>query len=227
MVNAHELLRKHLGIRKIKMVIGSSIGAFQAVEWNILSPEVFENMVFISASAKTSPWAIAISESQRMALRADPTFTNESEYAGKQGLKAARSVALLSYRNYHTYLKTQSETVASKLEDYKASSYQVYQGEKLAARFNAHSYRLMLNALDSHNVGRGRNGLEEALSRVKAHTLVVGVKSDILFPVHEQKYVAEHIPNSAYFEIDSTYGHDGFLIETEKLSEIINKNIEL
>jgi homoserine O-acetyltransferase len=227
MVNAHELLRKHLGIQKIKMVIGSSIGAFQAMEWNILKPALFESMVFISASARTSPWAIAISESQRMAIRSDSTFFDESYEAGKEGLKAARSIAMLSYRNFLTYQKTQFDPDPDKIEDFRASSYQIYQGEKLVKRFNAVSYYILLKALDSHNVGRNRKSLEDALQRIEAKTIVIGVKSDILFPVDEQKFVADHIQNSEYVEIDSIYGHDGFLVESETITSIIREKLKL
>jgi homoserine O-acetyltransferase len=226
MVKAHELLRQHLGIKKINIVTGGSIGGFQALEWSIMNPELFVNLVLIASSAKASPWAIAFNESQRMAINADPTFKERKETAGIEGMKAARSVALLSYRNYQTYTLTQSEYDNNKTENFKATTYQQYQGEKLARRFNAFSYYQLTKALDTHNVARGRQNEKEALGRIKANTLVLGISTDILFPVEEQKFLAHYIPQAKYFEVDSKYGHDGFLLEISKLTRILRNNLK-
>src|SRR6185437_3988488 len=101
------------------------------------------------------------------------------------------------------------------------SSYQNYQGEKLVNRFSSHSYWYLTKAMDSHNVGRGRGNVEKTLKEIKNNILVIGISSDILFPVSEQKYLVEHMPHAVYEEIDSFYGHDGFLIETEKIEELV------
>jgi homoserine O-acetyltransferase len=102
-----------------------------------------------------------------------------------------------------------------------------YQGKKLANRFNKDSYYTLSKAMDSHDVGRGRNGIQNALSQIKAKTVVIGISSDILFPVSEQKTLNKFIPQSKLFVIDSVYGHDGFLIETEKLSEILKNELAI
>jgi homoserine O-acetyltransferase/O-succinyltransferase len=222
LVAAHELLRKHLGIKRIHTVVGGSIGAHQAMEWAIMQPDIFDHLIIIAAGAYYTPWGIAINESQRLALLADPSFHNETADAGQAGLIAARSIALLSYRNYIIYNKTQAEDDPEKTGDFKASSYQRYQGEKLVRRFHAHPYYTLLNILDSHNVGRGRGGVEKALAGIKARTLVVGITSDYLFATHEQISLAAHIPRAVYCEIDSLYGHDGFLVEVDKVTETIN-----
>ncbi|MFO7827832.1 MAG: homoserine O-acetyltransferase [Bacteroidales bacterium] len=224
MVSAHELLRKHLGIPKIFMITGGSIGSFQALEWSIMNPSLIEHLVFLVSGASASPWNIAINESQRLAINADPTFKNNHETAGLAGLKAARSIALLSYRNAATYNKTQQDT-EEKLDHFRAISYQQYQGDKLVKRFNAYSYYTITKAFDTHNVGRKRGGIEKALSLVKAKTLLIAISSDILFFPDEIRALQKSIPNAEYIEIDSLYGHDGFLIETEKLTKIIKKLI--
>ncbi len=224
MVNAHELLRKHLSISKIFMITGGSIGSFQALEWSIMNPSLIENLVFIVSGAFASPWNIAINESQRLAINADPTFKSNHETAGLVGLKAARTIALLSYRNAATYNKTQHDP-EDKLENFRAISYQQYQGEKLIKRFNAYSYYSISKSFDTHNVGRGRGGIEKALSGIKAKSLLIAISSDILFFPDEIKEIQKHIPNSKFIEIDSLYGHDGFLIETEQLTKIINEFI--
>ena len=222
LVAAHELLRLHLGIEQIHTVVGGSIGAQQAIEWTIIMPHLFKHLIIIAAGAYYTPWAIALNESQRLALLADATFTDESPEAGQKGLIAARSVALLSYRNYMAYNKTQAEDNNEKTGDFKASSYQRYQGEKLVKRFNAHAYFSILKTLDTHNVGRGRASIEQALSGIHARTLVIGISSDLLFPLQEQVFLAENIKGAVLKTIDSIFGHDGFLVEVEKQSQIIS-----
>lgn len=221
MVNAHELLRKQLNISKIFMITGGSIGSFQALEWSIMNPTLIENLVFMVSGSFASPWNIAFNESQRLSIKADPTFNERSENAGLAGLKAARSIALLSYRNAATYNKTQHEEDIHKIDNHKVVSYQQYQGDKLAKRFNAFSYVSISRSFDSHNVGRNRGSIENALAQIKAKTLLISISSDILFFTHEMHEMQKHIANAELIEIDSLYGHDGFLIETEKLTEVI------
>ena len=220
-VKAHQLLAEHLGIKSIEILLGGSLGGQQCVEWAIMAPNFIKNLILIATNAKHSPWGIAFNESQRLAITTDRTFYANTPNGGQKGLKAARSIALLSYRSYKTYSVTQQEEKDNLVDDFKASSYQNYQGEKLVNRFNAYSYWYLSKAMDSHNVGRDRKGVEKALSLIKARTLVIGIKSDVLFPVEEQQYLFRHIPKSAFAEFDSFYGHDGFLIETEALTNVI------
>lgn len=221
MVKAHQVLAAYLGIKDISILLGGSLGGQQAVEWAIIEPERIKNLILIATNAKHSPWGIAFNESQRLAISADQTFLPGSPDGGQNGLKAARSIALLSYRNYKTYGVTQQEDGNTKTDNFRAASYQEYQGQKLVNRYNAYSYWYLSKAMDSHNVGRGRNGVEKALSLIKAKTLVIGIKSDVLFPIEEQQYLFQHIPKAAFAELDSFYGHDGFLIETGILTDIV------
>ncbi len=221
MVKAHQLLAEYLEIKDIKIIIGGSLGGQQALEWSIIQPERIKNLILIATNARHSPWGIAFNESQRLAITTDRSFYANKPDGGAKGMKAARSIALLSYRGYKTYSVTQQEENDKKTDDFKASSYQNYQGEKLVKRFNAYSYWYLTKVMDSHNVGRGRHGVEKALSLIKAKTLVVGIKSDLLFPIEEQQYLFRHIPKAAFAELDSFYGHDGFLIETELLTNVI------
>jgi len=221
LVRSHQLLAEHLGIKNVDILIGGSLGGQQCVEWAIMAPDFIKNLVLIATNAKHSPWGVAFNESQRMAITSDRTFYANSPDGGQKGLKTARSIALLSYRNYKTYSVTQQEEKDSLLDGYKASSYQNYQGNKLVNRFNAYSYWYLSKTMDSHNVGRGRHGVEKALSLIRARTLVIGIKSDVLFPIEEQQYLFQHIPKSVFAELDSFYGHDGFLIETGALTNIL------
>ncbi|MGD0583736.1 MAG: homoserine O-acetyltransferase [Bacteroidales bacterium] len=220
-VRLHEALRKYLEINSIDMIIGSSIGGYQALEYSIMYPAIIKHLVFIASSARQSPWAIAFDQSQRLAIEADPSFFGDDENGGKKGLRAARSIALLSYRTSYAYNKTQAEDDDEKIDLFKASSYQDYQGDKLVKRFNAWSYYRLTQLADSHNAGRGRGGVKNALRLIKALTLCIGIKSDILYPVEEQKFVAQNVAGGQYAEIDSFFGHDGFLIETGQVSELI------
>jgi homoserine O-acetyltransferase len=221
MVGAHSLLADHLGLSQIGLLIGGSLGGQQAVEWAIEQPKRIKKLILIATNALHSPWGIAFNESQRMALCSDQTFYSNTPDGGKNGLKAARSIALLSYRSYETYGTSQQEVSNDKTDQFKASSYQNYQGEKLVNRFNAYSYWYLSKAMDSHHVGRNRESVEDALNSIQAKTLVVAITSDILFPPEEQKFLAKHITDARFIEISSFYGHDGFLIETEILTKEI------
>jgi homoserine O-acetyltransferase len=223
MAKALDLLSRAMGIVRIHLCIGGSMGGQQAIEWAIAQPDLIENLTLIATNAKHSAWGIAFNESQRLAIYADKTWQDARPDAGQAGLKAARSIALLSYRNAEAYNDTQEDYDNEKLDNFKAISYQNYQGQKLVNRFNVIAYLTLLYAMDSHNVGRGRNGIALALQQVKANTLVIGVKSDILFPTTEQVALAYHIPKAIYKEIDSAYGHDGFLIETEKIAQLLHR----
>ncbi len=219
MVKAHQQLKNHLGIEKIKFGAGGSMGGYQLMEWAVEEPNLFENILLLATSPKESAWGIAIHEAQRLALVADHTFSDYNENAGKNGLKAARGIGMLTYRNYELFRITQEDN-EEKLKNYKASSYINYQGEKLMNRFYAHSYYYLTQAMDSHDVGRGRGGIKNALSKIKSKTLIIGISSDILCPNEEQEFLHQHMPESKLVIIDSQYGHDGFLIESEKIKSV-------
>lgn len=221
MVQAHQLLRRHLEIKEIYMITGGSLGGQQALEWAVTEPELFRHLVPIATNAIASPWGIAFNESQRMALEADESFGKHEEGAGSAGMRAARSIALLSYRTGSAYNRTQEDEDKNLLENFRACSYQRYQGDKLVKRFKPYSYFLLSKTLDSQNVGRDKGGVEAALALVTAKTLVVGITSDLLFPPSEQKRVADGIPDGQFVEIESFYGHDGFLLEVEKITDAV------
>jgi homoserine O-acetyltransferase len=283
MVRAYRPLRDALGIRRIRIGIGGSMGGQQLLEWAVDEPNGFDYIFPIATNAWHSAWGKAFNESQRWCIEADPSWKEESPSAGIEGMKIARSVALLSYRSYQTYDLFQSGEDAGVINDHKASSYQHYQGEKLARRFNAFSYYQLSRSMDSHHVGRhtgaaapsipdppgapdvprtlsaaaapGNTSIPSipdasrttstpakpgipaatpgstedhdaaaaglraarALGQIKAKTLVIGLKSDLLFPLTEQQFLARHIPWARFTAIDSVYGHDGFLLEAEAI----------
>ena len=222
MVRVHQLLAEHLGIERVKLLIGSSIGGFQCLEWSVMQPDFAEKTAFIATTPRTKPWASAFNESQRMAIEDDPTFGERSAEAGLNGMATARSIALLSYRGGMAYDKTQEDENPDEVGfERRVLSYQRYQGEKLRRRFNAYSYYRLSQAVDSHNLGRGRGSVEEVLKQIKAKSLVVAITSDILFPPSDHTVMVENIPNVEYHLINSDFGHDGFLVEHKQLNDII------
>lgn len=221
MIRAYQHLKNELGIAQIRIGLGGSTGGMQLLEWAIEEPELFEYIVPIATNAVLSPWGIAFNTSQRMAIEADPGWKDQHPDAGQKGMAAARSIALLSYRHYNGYAITQRRDKAfvplSDSSFYAADNYQRYQGLKLVNRFNALCYYRLTQSMDSHDVGRGRTDVPAALRRIKARTLVIGISSDVLYPVSEQEYLQQQIPGAELLRIHSEYGHDGFLLEYEKI----------
>ncbi len=225
MVRAYRHLKDALGIHRVRVGLGGSTGGMQLLEWAIEEPELFEHIVPIATSAALSPWGIAFNASQRMAIEADPTWLRQDIDGGQAGLAAARSIALLSYRHYNGYALTQprdKEFVSSNNEiRFAADSYQRYQGNKLVSRFNAICYYRLSQSMDSHDVGRNRGGVSAALKTIRAKTLVIGIESDVLYPITEQELLQHTIPGAQLLRIPSDFGHDGFLLEYEKIEKAL------
>jgi homoserine O-acetyltransferase len=223
-VKAHILLRKYLGIKKIHLLMGGSMGGYQALEWALMEPTVIQDLFLIATSAAESPWGIAVHTAQRLSIEADSTWMDRQADAGAKGLRAARGIGILTYRNYAIMKEKQSDPEINKLDNYRASSYISYQGNKLSRRFNAYSYWLLTKAMDSHNVARNRGGdLNKTLASIPQRTLIVGITSDILCPLAEQEFLADNMPNSTLISIDSLYGHDGFMVETERIGHCLKE----
>jgi homoserine O-acetyltransferase len=221
LVAAHEALRQELGLGQVHTLIGGSMGGQQALEWAVQQPAVFRHLVVIATCARHSAWGVAFNEAQRLAIEADATYHENRPGGGDAGLAAARAVALLSYRGYEAYNNTQTDPDDNRLRDHRASSYQRYQGNKLVARFDAYSYVVLTRAMDSHHLGRSRGGVAAALGDIRARTLVLSITSDVLFPVVEQQELAAGISGAMYGELESGFGHDGFLLETVKITEAL------
>lgn len=222
-VRGFDLLRKHLNISKIHTLLGGSLGGQQVLEWAIKQPEVFERIIPIATNAFHSPWGIAINEAQRMAIESDSTWKSDDTRAGIEGMKAARAIGMISFRTYDTFLQTQSEKTLENTDDFRASSYQRYQGQKLSNRFNAFSYWVLTKVMDSHQVGRNHESIENALKKIKAKTLVIGIDTDLLFPIREQEYLAKQIEGASLETITSLHGHDGFLVEFDQFKNIVQE----
>jgi homoserine O-acetyltransferase len=202
---------QHLGIESVFMLIGGSQGGQIALEIAYSQKERIKNLVLLATNARHSSWGIAFNEAQRLCIESN----------SEEGIRAARAIAMLSYRNYEMYSRTEKVEDYDKISDYGAAAYQRYQAEKLKKRFDSRSYLILSRAMDSHNLGRGRGELGQVLNRIGTKTLIIGISSDILFPISELQFLAKHLPDSLLSIIDSAYGHDGFLTESIKINKII------
>jgi homoserine O-acetyltransferase len=148
MVKAHMLLLEHLGIEKIYLLMGGSMGGYQVLEWGVMQPKTIENIFIITTSAAESAWGIAIHATQRLAIEADSSWKDDADDAGAKGLKAARAIGMITYRNYSIMVKNQADVDSEKIDDFKAASYIIYQGEKLVKRFNTQSYWILTRSME-------------------------------------------------------------------------------
>lgn len=217
-VKSQLLLAEHLGITRIQLAIGGSFGGSQALEFTYSFTGQIDKLVLVACAARESAWGIAIHQAQRLALQADATFGQPD--GGKLGLKAARGIGLLTYRTPEAFQQTQSNP-DDRIANHKAASYIDYQGDKLVSRFSSLSYYYLHKCLDTHHIGRDRGGVETALSTIQTPTVVIGINSDQLLPTSLQKIIFQGLPNARYVEIQSEFGHDGFLVEAKQVVRVL------
>jgi len=222
MVEVQRRLLNALGVARVRLVIGGSLGGMQALEWVLLDDRV-EAAVVIAASARHSAWCIAQSEAQRAAIAADSRWRGgryEPNRPPASGLAAARMMAMCSYRS-PTSLEDRFGRATDGGDGFRVSSWLSHHGNDLVARFDANSYVCLTRAMDRHDVGRGRGGVARSLGSVRAPTLVVSIDSDGLYPPLEQQELANLIPAAELHTLRSPHGHDGFLIETDQLEHCV------
>lgn len=207
MVRVEQILLDALGVKSIELAIGGSMGGMQVLEWSVMDTRV-RKMMLIAMGKAHSAWAIAISEAQRQAIYADPVA----------GLSAARQMGMVFYRSARSLEERFGRDPQPGSSDLlKVQSYLNYQGRKLVDRFDAVTYVRLTQAMDSHDVSRGRGSFEEVLGKVTIPALVLGISSDVLYWPSEQKELARLLGNGTYLELESDEGHDAFLIEFPKM----------
>ena len=224
MVNVQKELMDHLKVSKIRLAVGGSLGGMQVLEWALMFGEMIERIMPIATSAGHSPWAIGFNEASRNAIKNDPAWNN-GNYNDQpmSGISLARKIAMLTYRSYPSFQIKFERFKNKKSNKFEVESYLDYQGYKLWKRFDANAYLYLSEAMDMHDIGKDRGGIETALRNIKCRVNCIGISSDILYPLEEQKEMANSIPNATYSEISSIHGHDAFLIEFEQLDKIIRE----
>ena len=238
MVRVQKALLDHLGVRQTVAIIGGSMGGMQVLEWAVTYPEFTRSVIVMAVSAASTAMQIAFNEIGRRAIRLDPQWMEGRYYPGDgptEGLSIARAVATITYKSEQTWNERfgrQAQLTGDPFNwdgQFAIESYLAYQGEKLERRFDANSYLYLLRAMDLHNIGRGYSAVgswEEALARVQAKVLLVGINSDLLYPPYQQHELVCGLrrlgKDVSYYELDSPYGHDAFLIEYEKIGREVS-----
>lgn len=214
LARAHAPLLAHLGVRRLALVTGGSLGGMVALEWGRTSPVPIDRLVVFAAPAATSAQAIAWNTVQRLAIEADP----------QRGLAAARALAMITYRSADEFTARFGRSSTRTPGRYDVEHYLRRQGEKLIARFDATSYLALMRSMDLHDVG-GLAAAGRATAERATEIIGVGVDSDILYPAREvHAWVNAYRSAGArahYREIASLYGHDAFLIEWDQVEAIL------
>ena len=226
------LLADELGIDRWHAVVGGSMGGMRVLEWCVGHPDRVERAVVLAVGAEATAEQIALCSLQVRAIRSDPAYAGGDYYGTgvrpSTGLALARGMGQVGYRT-GVELESRFGRQAQAEEDplkggrFAVESYLEHQGEKLARRFDPNSYVVLSEAMNSHDVGRGRHGTARALSGVRAEVTVAGIGSDRLYPVRLQRQLVRDLPGDSPFTlIESPYGHDGFLLETEQVGAVIS-----
>ncbi|MFD2169065.1 homoserine O-acetyltransferase MetX [Tumebacillus lipolyticus] len=222
MVHAQRRLVESIGVTSLHAVIGGSMGGLQAIEWAVTFPSFVKRCIPIATSCQLSALAIAYNHVMRTAIKSD----------GVSGLALARKIGMITYRSFDLFQerfgrasKRPEAPLAERV--FQIESYLEHMGQKLIGRFDANSYLCLLKAMDLHDVGRDRGGIEAALDRIESDVLWIGINTDHLYPAQEQRdwanRIAERGKRVIYREIESPFGHDAFLIEGEQMSRFVGE----
>lgn len=242
MVHAERTLLEQLGISRVHAIIGGSMGGARTLEWTLLYPEQVDYALVLAVSARASAWQIGIQSAQITSITHDPDWQG-GDYHGTSrspdaGLAAARRIAHLTYRGeleiderFGTSAQPGENPFGPFREDgqrFAVQSYLEHQGAKLTQRFDAACYVTLTEALNRHDVGRGRGGLNKALASSTVPTMIVGVDTDILYPYHQQEHLSRNLGNLlAMAKLSSPVGHDAFLVEARQMDRILRNFITL
>jgi homoserine O-acetyltransferase len=241
MVRAQKRLLDALGLRRLQLVIGGSIGGQQALEWAVEFPDFVEKAVPVAATGALGPQGIGMSEIGRRAIMADPDWQGGDYYgtgrSPEDGLAIARMAGMITYQSAAGQWERFGRRPASRPALYEEfggrfeiESYLHHQGRELVSRFDANSYLYLSRAMDLYDVALGYESEEEAYSRIEAEVLFVGISSDWLFPPHEVKASVERAreagADARYAEIDSLSGHDSFLKDWDELEAVVTPFID-
>ncbi|MBU3701974.1 MAG: homoserine O-acetyltransferase [Acidimicrobiia bacterium] len=238
MVRSQALVADHLGIAKWLAVAGGSMGGMQVLEWGVMFPERVRSLIPIATTLAASAWQIGLSSVQRSTIVLDPKWRGGDYYDAADGdgphlgLALARQTAHITYQSDPSFERKFGRNEEDPMDEgftpwqrFSVENYLDYQGAKLVRRFDANSYLVINRAMDLHDVGRGRGGLERAVRRITAPVLTASISSDVLYPPHQQKLlhdmVAENGVRARHVLVESQAGHDGFLIEDAQIAAAV------
>ena len=220
LVRAQQRVIDVLGVRSIRLVLGGSMGGMQALEWALLDPRV-QSTAVIAAPVRHEAWAIGWSAAQRQALAADPAWRDDP-FAAHAGLAAARAIAMLSYRAPEGFEQRFARCPGERSR-FAVTDWLTHHGEALVRRFDPVSYALLLDAMDTHDVGAGRGSVSQALSRLRVPLLAVSIESDQLYPESEVARLASEAARGEIDRLRSPHGHDAFLVDQRVVESIIRR----
>lgn len=230
-VRVQAALLDALGVRRLRLVVGGSLGGMQALEWALLFPDRVDAIAPIAVSARHSAWCIGLSEAQRQAIYADSRWRGgryPAEDGPEAGLAVARQIAMCTYRSRES-IEARFSRDAGESGGFAVEGWLRHHGRTLVDRFDASTYVTLTRAMDTHDVGRGRGGWREALATVRAPALVVSIDTDLLYPPVEQEELAAALPAARLVTLRSPHGHDAFLIEGEATNALVarfRRNVE-
>lgn len=237
MVRSQAVVADELGIRRWHSVIGGSMGGMQALEWGIMYPERVRSVVVLASCEAATAQQIGWWSAGRRIIRLDPAWRDGDYYDAApgegphEGLSVARMVSQITFRSDDVFTDRFGRELVESLDGFQlwqrfqVERYLEYHGDKLVRRFDANSYLVLTKAMDLHDIGRGRGGIQAALRRISGPVLAIGVGSDILYPPYQSRDIADHATaagvDAEYHELDSPHGHDAFLIEHEAVADLI------
>ena len=226
-VALHRALLQKLDVRRVALAIGGSMGGMQALEW-AFHGDFVSAIVPVAVGGWHSAWCVGWSEAQRQAIYADPQWQDgryDPAHPPAAGLAAARMMAMISYRSRTSFearfgrRKMPGENGAE--ASFAVESYLRYQGAKLVERFDPLCYVRLTQLMDTHDVARGRGAYADVLARITQPALVIGIDTDVLYPLEEQEALARLLPNAELVVLTSPHGHDAFLIEFDQLNRLL------
>lgn len=241
-VHSQFLLLDSLGINKVHGTVGASLGGMSSLVAAALYPDRVERVVSISSCAQSHPTSIALRYVQRRILMSDPHWNEGFYYNGtfpKMGMKNARELATISYRSGPEWQERFGRKMNVGVDPHMPSfgpqfaieTYLDYQGDSFCLKYDPNSLLYISKAMDLFDMGEGCSSLEEGVARVKCPVLVIGVQSDILFPITQQRDLQKLLVESGntavtYYELPSIYGHDTFLLDVNAVGSAIKGHLE-
>ncbi|KMJ58272.1 homoserine acetyltransferase [Bacillus sp. LL01] len=233
MVHSQHKALTRIGIKSVKAIIGGSLGGMQVLEWGVLYPEFSEILVPLAVTPYFTDYALAYNSIGRHAIISDPAWDsgNYPNGAHIKGLEIARMVGLVTYRSESLFNdRFNRERKEGKGIEYQVDSYMKYQGEKFSRRFDANSYLVLLQAMDQFDIGHERGGWLNALSKVEAKVCMFSFTGDLLYPPQLAKNAIEQLKElnkeAEFIEVETIFGHDGFLVEFEKWGQHVKSLLE-